>query len=142
VWTIAINFRRKGLPRMQLYSISKLATLNVSISLRLLSPILQDTSKSMRPMGEDDYPGIIPWKVSCIEVNYAKLRSISMKVFLVKRLREAPQSISVLATLCHPISIFTMKGKFLSDSFVSRWSSCLNVILRSDHFILLLGSMR
>jgi hypothetical protein len=93
-------------------------------------------------MGEDDYPGIIPWKVSCTGVNYAKLRPISMKVFLIKRLREAPQSINVLATLCRPIGIFTMKGKFLSDSSVSRWSSCLNVILKQANLVLDLFSLR
>jgi hypothetical protein len=55
VWMIVMNFRRKGLPKMQLYPISKLATSNV-ISLHLLSPIPQDTSRSMRPIGVDDCP--------------------------------------------------------------------------------------
>jgi hypothetical protein len=92
-------------------------------------------------MGVDNYPVMIPLKVSCIGVNCAKLRPISMKVFLIMRFREAPLSINVLATLCHPIGIFTMKGKFLSDSFVSGWSSGPNEILTLDHFIILLGSM-
>jgi hypothetical protein len=30
----------------------------------LFSPEPQDTSRSMRPMGMDDCPGIILWKVS------------------------------------------------------------------------------
>jgi hypothetical protein len=57
---IAINFRRKGLPRMQLYLMLKLATSNVSTSRRLLSPILQDTSSSMHSMGVDDYLELTP----------------------------------------------------------------------------------
>jgi hypothetical protein len=98
---------------------SKMATSNVSISLRLLSPVPQDTSRSMRPIGVDDYPGMIPWKVSCIGVISARLRPISMMVFLIMRFKEAPQSINVLATLCRPIGMLTMKDMFLSDSFVS-----------------------
>jgi hypothetical protein len=47
-----------------------------------------------------------------------KLRPISMKVFLIMRFNEAPLSINVLATLCHPIGILTMSGRFLSDSSV------------------------
>jgi hypothetical protein len=50
----AMNFRRKCLPKMQLYPMSKLATSNVNISLHLLSPVPQDTSRSMHPMG-------LPW---------------------------------------------------------------------------------
>jgi hypothetical protein len=57
---MTVIFRRKDLPRMQLYLISKLAITNVSTSLRLLSPIPQDTSKSMRSMGVEDYPGMTP----------------------------------------------------------------------------------
>jgi hypothetical protein len=72
----------------------------------------------------------------------AKLRPISMNVFLIMRLREAPLSINVLATLCHPIDIFTTKGKFLLNSSVSGWSSGPNVILMLDLFIILPGSMR
>jgi hypothetical protein len=59
-------------------------------------------------MGVDDYPGMIPRKVSCTGVNSAKLRPISMKVFLIIKFSEAPLS---------------MKGRFLSDSSVSQWSS-------------------
>jgi hypothetical protein len=64
-----------------------------------------------------------------------------MKVFLIMRLREALLSINVLATLCHPIGIFTMKGMYLSDSFVFGWFSGPKEILTSNHFIILLGSM-
>jgi hypothetical protein len=92
-------------------------------------------------MGVDNYPGMIPWKVSCNGVNSAKMRPISMKVFLIMRFIEALLSINVLDTLCCLIRIFTMKGKFLLDSSVSKWSSGPNVILTSDHFIILLGSM-
>jgi hypothetical protein len=56
----AMNFNRKALPRIQLYPMLKLATSNISISLCLFSPISQDTSRLMRPMGVDDYPGMIP----------------------------------------------------------------------------------
>jgi hypothetical protein len=45
---------------MQLYLMLKLATSNVSTSRRLLSPILQDTSSSMRSMGVDDYLELTP----------------------------------------------------------------------------------
>jgi hypothetical protein len=65
-----------------------------------------------------------------------------MKVFLIISFNEAGLSITVLATLCHPIGIVTMKGKFLSDSTVSAWSSSPNEMLISDHLILLLGSIR
>jgi hypothetical protein len=50
-------------PKKQLYPMSKLAILNVSISLRLFSPVPQDTSRLMRPMGVDDCPGVISYKV-------------------------------------------------------------------------------
>jgi hypothetical protein len=116
---IAMNFRRKGLPRMQLYPMLKLATLNVNVSLRLLSPVPHDTSRSIHPMGIDDCPGMTPWNVSCTGVRSYKLRPISMKVFLMIRFNEAPLSNSVLATLYHPIGSLTMKGKFLSNSVVS-----------------------
>jgi hypothetical protein len=95
----------------------------------------------MRLMGVDDYPGLIPWKVSCMRVNLAKLRPISIKVFLIIKFSEAPLSIKVLATLRHPIRILMMKGRFLSDSCVSRWSSSLNEMSVSDHLILLPGSI-
>jgi hypothetical protein len=137
----AINLRRKCLPKIQLHPMSKLATLNVNISLHLFSPDPQDTFRSMHPMGVDDCPGIIPWKVSCTRVNSVKLRSISMKVFLIIKFSEAPLSIKVLATLCRSIRILTMKGRFLSDSFVSRWSFGSNEMSASDHFILLPGSL-
>jgi hypothetical protein len=65
-----------------------------------------------------------------------------MKVFLIMRFREAPLSIEVLATLCYPMGILTVKGKFLSNSSISRWSSGSNEILILDHFILLPGSIR
>jgi hypothetical protein len=71
-------------------------------------------------MGVDDCPRMIPWKVSCTGVNYGKLRPISMKVFLITRFTKAPLSINALTTLCRLIGIFTAKGKFLSDSSVSR----------------------
>jgi hypothetical protein len=139
---IDINLRRKGLPRIQLYPMSKLATLNVSISLRLFCPIPQDTSRSMCLMGVDDYPEMIPWKVSCTGVNSAKLRPISMKVFLIIKFSETPLSIKVLATLWRPIEILTMRGRFQSNSSVSGWSSDPNEISASDHLILLPGSIR
>jgi hypothetical protein len=88
-----------------LYPTSKLATLNVNIPLRLFFPIPQDTSRSMHPMGVDDYPGMIPRKVSCTGVNSAKLRPISMKVFLIIKFSEAPLSIKVLVSLWRPIGI-------------------------------------
>jgi hypothetical protein len=128
-------------PRIQLYSMSKLATSNVSISLRLFSPVLQDTSRSMHQMGVDDYPGKIPWKVSCTGVNSAKLRPISMKVFLIIKFNEAALLIKVLATLWHPIRILTMKDMFLSDSSVSGWYSNPNEMPASDHLILVPGSI-
>jgi hypothetical protein len=71
-----------------------------------------------------------------------KFRPISMKVFLIIKFREAPLSIKVLATLCLLIGILKMKGKFLSDSSVSGWSSHPNEMLASDHLILLPGSIR
>jgi hypothetical protein len=134
-----INFRMKCLPRIQLYPMSKLATSNVSISLCLFSPAPQDTSRSIRPMGVDDYPGMIPWNVSCTGVKSVKLRPISIKVFLIMRFNEAPLSINILATLCHLIGILMMNGKFLSDSSVSGWSSGPNEMSTPDHLILLPG---
>jgi hypothetical protein len=137
----AINFRRKGLSRMQLYPMLKLATSNVSIFLCLLSPVPQDTSRWMHPTGVDDYPGMTPWNVSCMGVNSVRLRPISMKVFLMMRFNEALLLINVLATLCRPIGNLAMNDKFLSNSYVS-WSSSPNDIPTSDHFIILPGSMR
>jgi hypothetical protein len=58
VWMTAINFRRKGLSRMQLYPMLKVATLNINISLCLFSPIPQHTSRSICSMGVDDYHGM------------------------------------------------------------------------------------
>jgi hypothetical protein len=136
-----MNFRGKGLPRMQLYPMSKLPTLNVSMSLRLLFPIPQDTSKLMCLMGVVDCSGISLWNVSCTGTRSDRLRSISMKVFLMIRINEAPLSIGVLATLCRPIGNLTTNSKFLSDSYVSGWSSGLNDISTSHHFIILPGSM-
>jgi hypothetical protein len=52
-------------------------------------------------------------------VKSAKLKSISMKVFLIMRFNETLLSINVLATLCRPIGILTTNDKFLSDNFVS-----------------------
>jgi hypothetical protein len=66
----------------------------------------------MRSMGVDDYPRITTWNMSCTGVRSSRLRPISMKVFLIMRLREALLSTRVLATLCHPIGSLTMKGKF------------------------------
>jgi hypothetical protein len=120
---------------------SKLATLIVSISLRLLSLDPQDTSRSMCPMGVDDYPRITPWKVSCTGVRSAKLRPISMNIFFMMRLSEVPLSIRVLATLCRPIGSLITKGKFQLDISVSGWSLCLNEMSILDHFILLSGSI-
>jgi hypothetical protein len=37
----------------------------------------------MRPIGVDECTGIIPWNVSCMGVNSAKLGPMSMKVFLI-----------------------------------------------------------
>jgi hypothetical protein len=136
-----IKLRRKGLPKIQLYPMLKLATLNVSISLRLFSSVPQDTSRSMCLMGVDDCPGMIPCKVSCTGVSSAKLRPISMKVFLIIKFNEAPLSIKFLATLWRPIRILTMKDRFLSDSSVSGWSSGLNEMSALDHPILLPGSI-
>jgi hypothetical protein len=112
----AMNLKRKGLPRIQLYPMLKLATSNVTISLRLFSPVSQDTSRSMCPMGVDACPGMIPWNVSCTGVKSDNLWPISMKVFLIKRFSEALLSINVLATLCCLIGILMMSGRFLSDS--------------------------
>jgi hypothetical protein len=137
----AINLRRKCLPRIQLYPKSKLVISNVSISRRLFFPDPHDTSRSMHPMGDDDYPGMIPWKMPCMGVNSAKLRPILMKVFLIIKFSKAPLSIKVLATLCRPIRILMMKGRFLSDNSMSRWSSGLNEMSASDHLILLPGSI-
>jgi hypothetical protein len=120
----------------------KAGTSNVSISLRLFSSVPQDTSRSMHPMGVDDRPGMIPWKVSCTGVRSAKLRPISMKVFLIIKFSEAPLSIRVLSTLWRPIRILTMKGRFLSNSSVSGWSSGSNGTSTSNYLILLPGSIR
>jgi hypothetical protein len=104
---------------MLLYPMSKLATSNVSICLCLLSPVPHDTPRLMHPIGVDYGPGMISWKVSCTEVNYARMRPILMKVFLIMRFKEASLSINVLATLCRLIGILITKGKFLSDSSIS-----------------------
>jgi hypothetical protein len=53
-------------------------------------------------MGVDACPRMISWNVSCMGVRFDNLRPISMKVFLIMRFNEAPLSINVLATLCHP----------------------------------------
>jgi hypothetical protein len=74
-------------------------------------------------------------------VRSAKLRPISMKVFIIIKLSEAPLSIRVLTTLWRPIGILTMKGEFLSDSSVSRWFSGPNEMSISNHLILLPGSI-
>jgi hypothetical protein len=137
----AMNFKRKGLPRMQLYPMSKLATSNVSISRCLFSPIPQDTSRSMHPMGVDAYPVMISWNVSCTGVRSDNLRPISMKAFLIMRFNEAPLSINVLATLCRPIGILTMSGRFFSDTSVMGCSFGPNVMRSSDHLICLSGSI-
>jgi hypothetical protein len=65
-----------------------------------------------------------------------------MKVFLIINFSEAPLSIKVLTTLCHPIEILTTKGRFLSDSSMSGWSSGPKEMSASDHLILLPGSIR
>jgi hypothetical protein len=70
-------------------------------------------------------------------VHILKWKFWDVTVFPIMRLREAPLSINVLATLCHSIGVFTMKGKFLMDSSVSGWSSRPNEILTSDYFIIL-----
>jgi hypothetical protein len=49
--------------------------------------------------GVDNYPEMIPWKVSCTGVRSAKLRLISMKVFLIIKLSKTPLSIKVFTTL-------------------------------------------
>jgi hypothetical protein len=90
-------------------------------------------------MGVDDYPGMITWNVSCTGVSSARLRPISMMVFLIIKFSEAPLLIKVLATLWHLIGILMMKDKFLSDNFASGWSSGLNEMSTSDHLILLHG---
>jgi hypothetical protein len=63
-------------------------------------------------MGVDDCLRITPLNVSCTRVRSDRSRPISMNVFLNMRLREAPLSTRVLATLCHLIRNLTMKGKF------------------------------
>jgi hypothetical protein len=70
-------------------------------------------------MGVDVCPGMISWNVSCTRVKSDNLRSISMKVFLIMRFNEAPLSINVLATLCHPIEILMLSGMILLDNSVS-----------------------
>jgi hypothetical protein len=77
-------------------------------------------------MGVDHCPRITSWNVSCTGVRSDRLRTISMNVFLIMRLKEAPLSTRVLATLCHPIRSLTTKGKFRLESSVSRWSSGTN----------------
>jgi hypothetical protein len=137
-----MNFKRKGLPRIQLYLMSKLATSNVNISLCLLSPVPQDTSKLISPMGVDDCPRMTSWNVSCIGIRSDRLRPILMKVFLMIRFNEAPLLISVLTTLRCLMGNMTTNGKFLSDNSIFGWSSGLNNISTSDHFIIFPGSMR
>jgi hypothetical protein len=78
----------------------------------IVVPGPQDNSRSMRPMGVDDCPRITPGKVSCIGVRSAKLRLISMNVFLIMRFSEAPLSTRVFATLCRLIGRLITKGKF------------------------------
>jgi hypothetical protein len=89
------------------------------LSLCLLSPVPQHTSRSIRPMGVDDCPGITSWNVSCAWVMSFKLRPISIKVFLMIRVNEALLSISVFATLYRLIGSLTTNDKFLSDSSLS-----------------------
>jgi hypothetical protein len=72
-----MNLKRKGHPMMQLYPMSKLATSNVSISLRLFSHVPQDTFRSMHHMGVDACPGMIPWNVSCTGVKSDNLEGLS-----------------------------------------------------------------
>jgi hypothetical protein len=88
------KLKEEGPLRIQLYPMSKLATSNGSISSRLFTPDPQDTFRLMRLMGMEYCPGMILWKVSCTGVNSAKLRPISMKVFLMIKFSEAPLSIS------------------------------------------------
>jgi hypothetical protein len=64
-----------------------------------------------------------------------------MKVILIIKFSEAPLSIKVLATLYRSIRILMTKGRFLSDSSVSGWSSSPNEMSVSDHLILLPGSI-
>jgi hypothetical protein len=137
----AINFRRKCLPRMQLYPMLKLATSNINISLRLLSLVPEDTSRSMHLIGVDDYPSMTPWNISCTGIKSFRVRPISIKVFLMIRFNEAMLLISVFATICLLIGSLTMNGKFLSDSSMFRWSSGPNDMSMPDHFIPLPGSM-
>jgi hypothetical protein len=75
-------------------------------------------------------------------VRSVKLRPISINVFLMMRLSEAPLSMRVLATLCRPIRSLTTKGKFRLDNFVVGWSSGPNEMSTLDHFIHRSGSMR
>jgi hypothetical protein len=120
---------------------SKLATSNVSISLHVLSPVPQNTSRLMHLIGVGDCRGMTPWNMSYIGIRSDRLRPISMKVFLMIRFNETPLSISVLGTLCRPISNLITNDKFLSNSYVSGWSSGPNDISTSDHFIILHGLM-
>jgi hypothetical protein len=64
-----------------------------------------------------------------------------MKVFLMIRFNEAPLSIGVLATLCHPIGSLTTNDKFQSDNSVSGWSCGPKEISMSDYLIILPGLM-
>jgi hypothetical protein len=70
-----------------------------------------------------DGNGRLPWNYTVDRIMHgvksAKLRLISMKVFLIMRFNEAPLSINVLATLCRLIGILMTNDKFLSDSSVS-----------------------
>jgi hypothetical protein len=70
-----------------------------------------------------DGNGRLPWNYPVDRIMHgvksAKLRPISMKVFLIMRFNEAPLSINVLATLCRLIGILMTNDKFLSDNSVS-----------------------
>jgi hypothetical protein len=90
----------------------------------------------------DDCPRMILWNILYTGVKSAKLRPISIKVFLIMRFNEVPLSINVLVTVCRPIGILTTNDKFLSDSSVSGWSFGQNEISTLDHLILLPGSIR
>jgi hypothetical protein len=66
----------------------------------------------MRLMGVDDCPRMTPWNMSWTGVKSDRSTLISMNVFLMIRLRDAPLSINVLATLWLPIGRLITKGKF------------------------------
>jgi hypothetical protein len=78
-----------------------------------------DTSWLMCPIGVDNCLGMTLWNMSCTGIRSDRLRPISMKVFLMIGFNETKLWISVLATLCHPISNLTTNGKFLLDSSIS-----------------------